>query len=96
MYINKSNIQITYGCKVVLWFLMFSGLFRYNKSLLGDDLGRFPAPLLMNTVHFTMQAVLSKAITWYWSNRFQSGVTMSWRDYFVKGKYIILSLFISV
>lgn len=74
---------------------LFSGLFRYNKSLLGDNLGKFPAPLLMNTVHFTMQAILSKAITWYWPHRFQPPVTMSWRDYFTKGehrKLIILLL----
>lgn len=73
-------------------FFIVSGLFRYNKSLLGDDLGKFPAPLLMNTVHFSMQAVFSKGITWYWSNRFQTGGSMSWRDYFVKGKLIILLL----
>ncbi|KAK6270415.1 hypothetical protein POUND7_007520, partial [Theobroma cacao] len=52
----------------------------YNKTLLGDDLGKFPAALLMNTVHFRMQAVLSKAITWYWSHRYQPTVAMSWRD----------------
>ncbi|KAL2496720.1 putative sugar phosphate/phosphate translocator [Forsythia ovata] len=55
----------------------------YNKTLLGDHLGKFPAPLLMNTVHFAMQAVLSKAITWFWSERFQPSI-MSWRDYFVR------------
>lgn len=70
-------------------FLFLLGLIRYNKSLLGDDMGRFPAPLLMNTVHFAMQAVLSKAITWYWSNRFQSSVAMSWRDYFMRGNSLL-------
>lgn len=60
-------------------------LSRYNKTLLGDDMGRFPAPLLMNTVHFVMQAVLSKAITWYWSERFNT-TSMSWKDYFVRGR----------
>ncbi len=35
---------------------------RYNKTLLGDKLGKFPAPLLMNTVHFALQAGLSKII----------------------------------
>ncbi|XVF60852.1 hypothetical protein PTKIN_Ptkin08bG0081200 [Pterospermum kingtungense] len=65
-----------------------STLSRYNKTLLGDDLGKFPAPLLMNTVHFTMQAILSKAITWYWCHRFQPSVPMSWRDYFYRGKFI--------
>lgn len=64
-------------------------MIRYNKSLLGNDLGKFPAPLLMNTVHFSMQAVLSKSITWYWSERFQPSVAMSWKDYFMIGKLII-------
>ncbi|XP_057955840.1 probable sugar phosphate/phosphate translocator At1g06470 isoform X2 [Malania oleifera] len=63
---------------------LFFILVWYNKTLLGDDMGKFPAPLLMNTVHFSMQAVLSKAITWFWSQRFQPGVTMSWRDYFFR------------
>ncbi|XP_070672730.1 probable sugar phosphate/phosphate translocator At1g06470 isoform X1 [Malus domestica] len=69
---------------VLVWYTFSLMLTLYNKSLLGDHLGKFPAPFMMNTVHFTMQAVLSKAITWYWSNRFQTGVVMSWRDYFVK------------
>ncbi|KAI8027771.1 putative sugar phosphate/phosphate translocator [Camellia lanceoleosa] len=57
---------------------------RYNKTLLGDDLGEFPAPLLMNTFHFAMQVVLSTAITWFWPQRFQPRITMSWRDYFMR------------
>ncbi|KAM1166049.1 hypothetical protein ACFX2J_025138 [Malus domestica] len=77
---------------VLVWYTFSLMLTLYNKSLLGDHLGKFPAPFMMNTVHFTMQAVLSKAITWYWSNRFQTGVVMSWRDYFVKGKVIFLVL----
>ncbi|KGN47980.1 probable sugar phosphate/phosphate translocator At1g06470 isoform X1 [Cucumis sativus] len=69
---------------VLVWYTFSLLLTLYNKSLLGDHLGRFPAPLLMNTVHFTMQAVLSNLITWIWSSRFQSCVTMTWRDYFTK------------
>ncbi|XWS30057.1 hypothetical protein CRYUN_Cryun24cG0085600 [Craigia yunnanensis] len=69
---------------ILVWYTFSTLLTLYNKTLLGDDLGKFPAPLLMNTVHFTMQAVLSKAITWYWSHRFQPSVPMSWRDYFYK------------
>ncbi|KAG7022982.1 putative sugar phosphate/phosphate translocator [Cucurbita argyrosperma subsp. argyrosperma] len=38
----------------------------------------------MNTVHFTMQAVLSNLITCIWSSRFHPSVTMTWRDYFTK------------
>ncbi|CAK9143604.1 unnamed protein product [Ilex paraguariensis] len=70
---------------ILVWYTFSTFLTLYNKTLLGDDLGRFPAPLLMNTFHFSMQAVLSKAITWFWSQRFQPSVTMSWRDYFVRG-----------
>ncbi|CAK9308713.1 unnamed protein product [Citrullus colocynthis] len=69
---------------VLVWYTFSLLLTLYNKSLLGDHLGRFPAPLLMNTVHFTMQAVLSNLITWIWSTRFQPCVTMTWRDYFMK------------
>lgn len=61
---------------------------RYNKTLLGDDMGKFPAPMLMNTIHFTMQAVLSKGITWFWSHKYETKVTMSWTDYFVRGKLV--------
>ncbi|KAK7268984.1 hypothetical protein RIF29_21697 [Crotalaria pallida] len=57
----------------------------YNKSLLGNDMGKFPAPFMMNTIHFALQVVLSKLITWFWSQRFQTNVAMSWAYYFLKG-----------
>ncbi|KAL4380030.1 hypothetical protein GQ457_02G018270 [Hibiscus cannabinus] len=69
---------------ILVWYTFSTFLTLYNKSLLGDDLGKFPAPLLMNTVHFTMQAVLSKLITWYWSHRFLHSDPMTRRDYFYK------------
>ncbi|XP_060209475.1 probable sugar phosphate/phosphate translocator At1g06470 [Lycium barbarum] len=69
---------------ILVWYSVSLFLTLYNKTLLGDHLGKFPAPLLMNTVHFTMQAVLSKAITGFWSQRFQPTVMMSWRDYSLK------------
>ncbi|KAK6134418.1 hypothetical protein DH2020_031850 [Rehmannia glutinosa] len=68
---------------ILVWYTFSTFLTLYNKTLLGDDMGKFPAPLLMNTFHFTMQAVLSKAITWFWSDRFHPSV-MSWKDYFVR------------
>ncbi|KAL8512587.1 hypothetical protein ACS0TY_018904 [Phlomoides rotata] len=68
---------------ILVWYTFSTFLTLYNKTLLGDDMGKFPAPLLMNTVHFTMQAVLSKGITWFWSDRFQPS-DMSWNDYFVR------------
>ncbi|XP_012844851.1 PREDICTED: probable sugar phosphate/phosphate translocator At1g06470 [Erythranthe guttata] len=70
---------------IIIWYTISTFLTLYNKTLLGDDMGKFPAPLLMNTVHFSMQAALSKAITWFWSERFYSPV-MSWKDYFARGK----------
>lgn len=66
---------------------------RYNKTLLGDDLGRFPAPLLMNTVHFAMQAVLSRGITYFWSHKFEPTVPMAQKDYFMRGKQEAYLLF---
>lgn len=69
---------------VINWSIKFE-FSRYNKSLVGNDMGKFPAPLLMNTFHFGMQAVLAKAITWIWSSRFQPTVHMSWKDYFMRG-----------
>ncbi|KAL1562809.1 putative sugar phosphate/phosphate translocatorisoform X1 [Salvia divinorum] len=66
---------------ILAWYAISTFLTLYNKTLLGDDLGKFPAPLLMNTIHFVMQAALSTAITWFWPERFHSSV-MSWSDYF--------------
>uniref|UniRef100_A0A7C9CWY6 Sugar phosphate transporter domain-containing protein n=2 Tax=Opuntia streptacantha TaxID=393608 RepID=A0A7C9CWY6_OPUST len=69
---------------ILVWYTFSLFLTLYNKSLLGDDMGRFPAPLLMNTIHFGMQAVLSKAITWIWWERFHKDVHVTWRDYVSK------------
>ncbi|GKV02701.1 hypothetical protein SLEP1_g15099 [Rubroshorea leprosula] len=69
---------------ILMWYTFSTFLTLYNKTLLGDHLGKFPAPLLMNTIHFTMQAVLSKLITWHWSHRFRQTVPMSWNDYFYR------------
>ncbi|KAL2476628.1 putative sugar phosphate/phosphate translocator [Abeliophyllum distichum] len=84
---SKNSISVAALLKtlflILVWYTFSTFLTLYNKTLLGDHLGKFPAPLLMNTVHFAMQAVLSKAITWFWSERFQPSI-MSWRDYFVR------------
>lgn len=58
---------------------------RYNKTLLGDKLGKFPAPLLMNTVHFALQAGLSKLIIFFQSKGPEATVEMGWKDYFIRG-----------
>ncbi|KAL7000612.1 hypothetical protein U1Q18_001764 [Sarracenia purpurea var. burkii] len=85
---NRSSISTIDVLKtlslILVWYTFSTSLTLYNKNLLGDDLGNFPAPLLMNTVHFAMQALLSKAITWFWSQRFQPNVSMSWKDYFLR------------
>lgn len=74
---------------IVVWYTFSTCLTLYNKSLLGDKLGKFPAPLLMNTFHFTLQAVLSKAIMCFQSQGLESGVSMTWRDYFIRdGLYL--------
>lgn len=67
--------------KRAVFFLL---LIRYNKTLLGEKLGKFPAPMLMNTIHFAMQAVLSNVIIRF-SKSLQPTVIMSWRDYFMRG-----------
>ncbi|XP_058106594.1 probable sugar phosphate/phosphate translocator At1g06470 [Magnolia sinica] len=69
---------------ILVWYTFSTCLTLYNKTLLGDKLGKFPAPFLMNTIHFGMQAILSKAIVRFWSQKLQPGVKMSWRDYFLK------------
>ncbi|MQL75433.1 hypothetical protein Taro_007836 [Colocasia esculenta] len=69
---------------VLAWYAFSTCLTLYNKSLLGDRLGKFPAPLLMNTFHFSLQAILSNIVVWYQSRRLDSRPSMTWRDYFLK------------
>ncbi|KAK9036152.1 hypothetical protein V6N11_078165 [Hibiscus sabdariffa] len=79
---------------ILVWYTFSTFLTLYNKTLLGDELGKFPAPLLMNSIHFTLQALLSKAITWYWSHRFQPSVPMSYRDYFYRDRLCLSQLYL--
>ncbi|MFS7930033.1 hypothetical protein Hanom_Chr04g00339401 [Helianthus anomalus] len=92
---NKSPIIVVDILKtlffILVWYTFNILLTLYNKKLLGDDQGKFPAPLLMNTIHFGMQAVFSKAIVYFWSERFQPIGTMSWKDYFMRGKNLAKS-----
>ncbi|RDX70602.1 putative sugar phosphate/phosphate translocator, partial [Mucuna pruriens] len=74
---------------ILMWYTCSLFLTLYNKSLLGDHMGKFPAPFLMNTIHFSMQAIFSKFIIWFWSHRFEASVVISWRDYFLRGKFSI-------
>ncbi|KAG9448189.1 hypothetical protein H6P81_014317 [Aristolochia fimbriata] len=70
-------------CLILLWYTSSTCLTLYNKSLLGEKIGHFPAPMLMNTVHFSMQAALSKIILLF-SRRLQPQIEMSWKDYFLR------------
>nr|XP_029150110.1 probable sugar phosphate/phosphate translocator At1g06470 isoform X2 [Arachis hypogaea] len=85
---SRNPISVGYILKtiffILIWYTFSLCLTLYNKTLLGADMGKFPAPYMMNTFHFIMQGVLSKIITWCWSHKFQTGVVMSWRDYFLK------------
>ncbi|KAJ4748912.1 Nucleotide/sugar transporter family protein [Rhynchospora pubera] len=69
---------------ILVWYAFSTCLTLYNKTLLGDKLGKFPAPLLMNTFHFTLQAILSKIIVYVQSRKDTSDLIMSWKDYFIR------------
>uniref|UniRef100_A0A0D9V5N1 Sugar phosphate transporter domain-containing protein n=1 Tax=Leersia perrieri TaxID=77586 RepID=A0A0D9V5N1_9ORYZ len=70
---------------IASWYTLSTCLTLYNKEMLGKHMWKFPAPFLMNTVHFTMQAVASRVIVWF-QHRGLEGETsaMSWRDYFLR------------
>ncbi|TKW20196.1 hypothetical protein SEVIR_4G069800v4 [Setaria viridis] len=72
------------GFYILVWYAFSTCLTLYNKTLLGDKLGKFPAPLLMNTVHFALQAGLSKLIIFFQPMGPDSGVEMGWKDYFMR------------
>lgn len=69
---------------IVVWYTFSTCLTLYNKTLLGDKLGKFPAPLLMNTFHFVLQAILSKTIICFHKGRSDSNTRMTWKDYFLR------------
>uniref|UniRef100_A0A0E0L7Z9 Sugar phosphate transporter domain-containing protein n=1 Tax=Oryza punctata TaxID=4537 RepID=A0A0E0L7Z9_ORYPU len=72
------------GFYILVWYAFSTCLTLYNKTLLGDKLGKFPAPLLMNTVHFALQAGLSKIIMLFQSKGMENAVEMGWKDYFMR------------
>lgn len=72
------------GFYILVWYTFSTCLTLYNKTLLGDKLGKFPAPLLMNTVHFALQAALSKIILLFQAKGIDAAVDMSWKDYFMR------------
>ncbi|CAK9860372.1 unnamed protein product [Sphagnum jensenii] len=68
---------------VLVWYTFSTCLTLYNKVLLGEKLMKFPAPLLMNTIHFSMQAIISTVLVRFcWGTK--ASQQMSWRDYFAR------------
>uniref|UniRef100_A0ACD5X8A8 Uncharacterized protein n=2 Tax=Avena sativa TaxID=4498 RepID=A0ACD5X8A8_AVESA len=78
------TVLLKTGFYILVWYTFSTCLTLYNKTLLGDKLGKFPAPLLMNTVHFALQAALSKIILLFQAKGIDSAVEMSWKDYFMR------------
>lgn len=69
---------------ILIWYLFSTGLTIYNKKLLGAKLWEFPAPLLMNTVHFALQAAISSlALRFFWPSM-RPTTSITWRDYFIR------------
>ncbi|KAG0539403.1 hypothetical protein BDA96_03G319800 [Sorghum bicolor] len=67
---------------IACWYTLSTCLTLYNKEMLGKHMWKFPAPFLMNTVHFTLQAVASRAIVWFQQRGLEGGPSkMSWKDY---------------
>ncbi|GJM93126.1 hypothetical protein PR202_ga09655 [Eleusine coracana subsp. coracana] len=70
---------------IASWYTLSTCLTMYNKEMLGKHKWKFPAPFLMNTVHFTMQAVASRVIVWFQQRGLERGASkMSWKDYFMR------------
>nr|CAB3478301.1 unnamed protein product [Digitaria exilis] len=67
---------------IASWYTLSTCLTMYNKEMLGKHKWKFPAPFLMNTVHFTMQAVASRAMVWFQHRGLEGGASrMTWKDY---------------
>ncbi|KAM3351362.1 hypothetical protein ACQJBY_023388 [Aegilops geniculata] len=70
---------------IASWYTLSTCLTLYNKEMLGKRMWKFPAPFLMNTVHFTMQAVASRVIVWFQQRGMEAERNpMSWKDYFLR------------
>lgn len=69
---------------ILIWYTFSTCLTLYNKLLLGETLGKFPAPLLMNTIHFSMQAIISSLLVHFWCGKIQSPIRMTWKDYLTR------------
>ncbi|GJP48636.1 hypothetical protein CLOM_g7926 [Closterium sp. NIES-68] len=47
---------------LLLWYTFSTCLSLYNKMLIGQQHGRFPAPLLLTAFHFAQQALMASAL----------------------------------
>ncbi|KAJ7554907.1 hypothetical protein O6H91_05G015100 [Diphasiastrum complanatum] len=81
---------------VLVWYIFHTSLILYNKLLLGAEWGRFPAPLLSNTIHFAMQAFMSTLMLRFCCPPLLPTVSMSWKDYFVRVVPIALATALDV
>ncbi|CAM6122391.1 unnamed protein product [Calypogeia fissa] len=72
---------------ILLWFTFSTLLTVYNKQLLGNDSSKnqkgFPAPYLMQTIHFSLQGLISTILVRCIPSM-RPSVPMSWRDYFIR------------
>eukprot|EP00252_Welwitschia_mirabilis_P009445 TRINITY_DN22024_c0_g1_i2.p1 TRINITY_DN22024_c0_g1~~TRINITY_DN22024_c0_g1_i2.p1 ORF type:complete len:490 (-),score=74.92 TRINITY_DN22024_c0_g1_i2:384-1853(-) len=78
---------------ILLWYTFSTCLTLYNKlllgakmgsySLLGEKMGKFPAPLLMNAIHFSMQGIVSSLVLRFWYPNMRP-CYMEWKDYFFR------------
>jgi len=70
---------------IASWYTLSTCLTLYNKEMLGKHMWKFPAPFLMNTVHFTIQAVASRTIVWFQHRGLEGGARkMTWKDYILR------------
>lgn len=69
---------------ILIWYFFSTSLTIYNKYLLGAKLWDFPAPLLMNTIHFALQAIISSLALRFCCPSMRPTSHISWKEYFVR------------
>ncbi|CAI5963686.1 unnamed protein product [Closterium sp. NIES-64] len=69
---------------VLLWYTFSMALSLYNKVLIGEKHGRFPAPLLMTTFHFLLQGGIASLLLRCCCQSWLPATPISWRDYFLR------------
>ncbi|KAH0887559.1 hypothetical protein HID58_063655 [Brassica napus] len=78
-------ITVSSPTKLSLQFFYF----RFSSSSTSDNFSPRLELLVSDAVKRQMtknDEKHQKMMTWYWSVRFQPDVTISWRDYFIRGK----------